>query len=124
LGADLAQVGQNLYRPPTVKGWQGGSHWINAATLVGRANLAQALLAFKGRYGGKLDPASVAQRYKQDGSESFSEFLADLFLQGDLPEAIRAELQQVTSASGGSENSQRMRELAFLITTLPEFQLC
>ena len=37
LGADLAALGQNLYHPPTTLGWQGGRHWINEATLIGRA---------------------------------------------------------------------------------------
>ena len=41
LAADLAALGQTLYNPPTTKGWAGGQHWLNAATVVGRERLAR-----------------------------------------------------------------------------------
>jgi uncharacterized protein (DUF1800 family) len=31
-----AALGQNLFAPPNVKGWPGGSAWIDSATLLGR----------------------------------------------------------------------------------------
>ncbi|MFV8671890.1 DUF1800 domain-containing protein [Ralstonia pseudosolanacearum] len=31
-----AQLGQNLFAPPNVKGWPGGDAWINSNTLLGR----------------------------------------------------------------------------------------
>ncbi len=39
-----AALGQNLYAPPNVKGWDGGRAWINANALVTRYNLPKALL--------------------------------------------------------------------------------
>ncbi|HKV44270.1 MAG TPA: DUF1800 domain-containing protein [bacterium] len=44
-----AEAGQHLFFPSTVKGWDGGKAWINAATVFARANLAGDLLA--GRLG-------------------------------------------------------------------------
>ncbi len=32
----VAQLGQNLFSPPNVKGWPGGEAWINSTTLLGR----------------------------------------------------------------------------------------
>jgi len=32
----LAQLGQNLFAPPNVKGWPGGDAWINSTTLLAR----------------------------------------------------------------------------------------
>jgi uncharacterized protein (DUF1800 family) len=32
----LAQLGQNLFSPPNVKGWPGGEAWINSTTLLAR----------------------------------------------------------------------------------------
>jgi uncharacterized protein (DUF1800 family) len=32
----LAQLGQNLFAPPNVKGWPGGEAWINSTTLLAR----------------------------------------------------------------------------------------
>lgn len=44
LGAELAELGQNLYDPPTLKGWPGGRAWINSATIIGRIQLATRLI--------------------------------------------------------------------------------
>ncbi len=38
-------LGQDLFRPPNVGGWAGGRDWLNARTIVGRANFAAALVA-------------------------------------------------------------------------------
>ena len=32
----MAQLGQNLFAPPNVKGWPGGEAWINSTTLLAR----------------------------------------------------------------------------------------
>jgi uncharacterized protein (DUF1800 family) len=36
-----AQLGLDLYNPPNVRGWLGGTRWINASTLIKRTQLAQ-----------------------------------------------------------------------------------
>ena len=38
-----ALLGQNVFTPPNVKGWPGGEHWINSATLLGRKQLVERL---------------------------------------------------------------------------------
>lgn len=38
--AALKQLGQVLFAPPNVKGWEGGRAWINSSTLLFRYNLA------------------------------------------------------------------------------------
>jgi uncharacterized protein (DUF1800 family) len=42
LGA--GQLGQRLFDPPTVKGWEGGEAWITTSTLLGRGNMAGMLI--------------------------------------------------------------------------------
>src|SRR5262249_39992993 len=39
----LEDLGQNVFYPPSVKGWDGGPSWLNAQTLLFRQNLALAL---------------------------------------------------------------------------------
>ena len=41
--ADHRALGQDLFQPPTVKGWEGGRLWITSATLLQRANFAASL---------------------------------------------------------------------------------
>lgn len=36
-------MGQQLFRPPNVKGWPGGTHWITSTTLVARNGFAEFL---------------------------------------------------------------------------------
>ena len=92
LAQDVADLGQDLCRPPTVKGWTGGRYWINTATLVGRHNLAASLLQSGKPYDGKLDPWAVAQKHGHATPESGARFLLDLFLQGDLEPGVREAL--------------------------------
>ena len=126
LGHDLAGLGRNLYHPPTVKGWIGGRHWINSATLVGRHNLALALLQGSGPYADKLNPWAVAQRHGCSTLKSAMRFLLDLFLQGDLdPDVYETVLKTAQAPAGiGSDDPEGMlRRFAHLVVTLPEFHL-
>ncbi|MEM7387109.1 MAG: DUF1800 domain-containing protein, partial [Verrucomicrobiota bacterium] len=40
VAAGLSQMGQVLFRPPNVAGWDGGKSWINTNTLLNRYNVA------------------------------------------------------------------------------------
>ena len=126
LARDLANLGLNLYHTPTVKGWTGGRHWINSATMVGRHNLALALLKGSGPYGDKLNPRAVAKKHGFLKPESTARFLLDLFLQGDLesnvPDAL-PKIAKVSAGTGGGDLAESIRRFAYAIVTLPEFQL-
>ena len=54
LAQRLAQLGQEVFYPPNVKGWDGGRTWINSSTLLGRANLVRDVM-FAGVDGVNLD---------------------------------------------------------------------
>jgi uncharacterized protein (DUF1800 family) len=126
LGRDLAGLGQNLYNPPTVKGWPGGRHWINNATLVGRHNLALALLQGSGPYADKLNPWVVAQKHGYSTSESAMELMIDLFLQDDLDPGIYDTLLKTVEApagTGSDDPGRVLRRFVHMVVTLPEFQL-
>jgi uncharacterized protein (DUF1800 family) len=113
LAADLARLGQELYEPPTIKGWAGGLSWINSLTLLGRAKLAEALLAESGAYEGKLDPAAVASRNGHLAKDGAKQFLIDLWLQGDL----------ALETGTGDAHPADPRHIAARLASLPEFQL-
>ncbi|MHC4694372.1 MAG: DUF1800 domain-containing protein [Planctomycetota bacterium] len=126
LAGDLADLGQNLYHPPTVKGWIGGRRWINNATMVARHNLALALLQGSGPYGDKLNPKTVAKKHGFSTPESTARFLLDLFLQGDMESNVRNTLPKIAKASagaGGGDLEEPISRFTYAIVTLPEFQL-
>ncbi|MGE3182871.1 MAG: DUF1800 family protein, partial [Phycisphaerae bacterium] len=43
-----SRLGQELYEPPNVKGWDGGPKWINTATLFGRYNAVRGMIFGEG----------------------------------------------------------------------------
>ena len=47
----LARAGQKLFYPPDVRGWRGGSNWLNAELIISRKQLLN-------RYLNKLIKAS------------------------------------------------------------------
>ena len=112
----LARLGQNLLHPPTVRGWAGGRSWINHATLAGRHNLAVALLKNDGAFGGKINPAAVADKYGRSGADAGARFFLDLFLQGDAAPGGAA-------AGGERDANAAARRAAGAVLALPEFQL-
>ncbi|HID76267.1 MAG TPA: DUF1800 family protein, partial [Planctomycetaceae bacterium] len=121
LGAQLAALGQDLCRPPTLDGWQGGRWWLNSATMIGRGRLAAALLSDEEPYSGRLDPLAVARSYGHHGREAAVKFLIDLFLQQDLDGLAGPQV-----AAGGpadADPAAGVRRAAHRIFTLPEFQL-
>jgi uncharacterized protein (DUF1800 family) len=121
LGKDLAALGQNLCMAPTAKGWAGGSAWISSATMVGRANLALALLRGSGSYGNGLDPLAVAAAHGRGGPEEALEFLAELLLGGAV-DAVRVTAMR-GDAAGVVEPGVRARQYAHALCLLPEYQL-
>ncbi len=59
----LAQLGQNLFAPPNVKGWPGGEAWINTTTLLARKQLLERLFRdedARPMAGGAMQTASIA----------------------------------------------------------------
>ena len=124
LATDLAKLGQELYEPPTTRGWAGGLSWINPLTLLGRARLAEDLLAESGAYEGKLDPGALAQRRNHQTKDGNPQFLADLYLQGNLaPRSIEALTPGPSPAGSGNARPADLRQLAACLASLPEFQL-
>jgi len=124
LAADLAELGQELYEPPTIRGWAGGLSWINPLTILGRAKLAEALLTESGAYEGKLDPGAVANRHGHPAKDGGRQFLVELYLQGDLAAETReARPTGLSAARSADTRPADPRRLAAQLASLPEFQL-
>jgi uncharacterized protein (DUF1800 family) len=125
LGRALTDLGQTLGQPPTFHGWAGGRAWINPATLLGRSNLALAMLAGEGPYADKLNPWILAQKSDQASANAAGEFLLDLLLQGDVPPSTSASLASAADkiADRSRNPDQWARRYTHLVVTLPEFHL-
>jgi len=124
LGA-LRRMGQILFLPPNVKGWDGGAAWLNSQTMLTRENFASSLMAKMGaanwmqRALQTMDPAGVARA------------LTATILQGDVSPASSERLSayldgtnvSALAALSGENADERVRGAAYLTMAMPAYQL-
>ena len=130
----MANLGQVLFAPPSVKGWDGGPAWLNGQTLLFRQNLALSLTSTEDvRFGRRCDPAATLTRHRRTGDEESVDFLLGVFLQRDVPAEARTALLEYLARAKTTKYpafwtsddvaNHRLRTVAHLTLTLPEFQL-
>lgn len=132
----LDLMGQNLYMPPSVKGWDGGRSWVNTSTLFVRQNILAFLLTGKKVQGydglansEKYDPSALlAELAKADpGSEKdinkVTEYLLRFTL-GSAPTEAKDDLQRFAAGLGAGASRDMITGMLLLITAMPEYQLC
>ncbi|MBC8116368.1 MAG: DUF1800 domain-containing protein, partial [Candidatus Saccharimonas sp.] len=114
----LADLGQDVFEPPSVKGWEGGRLWVNSSSLLMRTNFATALVSG--------DQLATLSKPILDGaggtSESVVARLDKLLLGGTADERLRAELVSHHKQAEGN-TVQKLRGLLQLVASLPEYQL-
>lgn len=123
-------LGQTLFAPPNVAGWDGGKAWLNSATLVARHNLAANMTASVESINDdasrkQIDPVGLIKKHGGEDLRAQAAFLLKLFLQNDVSDATRAKVNEF-AASGDPKNAereQRAREIAHTILVTPEYQL-
>jgi uncharacterized protein (DUF1800 family) len=121
LAAAMQQIGQGLFYPPNVKGWDGGRTWINASTILGRANLvAQLLSDNRTRFGGKKLDAYLTTLGVKSRQEKLG-LLEKLLLATPLAEAQHATL--LALANKASSDEKASEETLRALVALPEYQL-
>ncbi|MCG8649078.1 MAG: DUF1800 domain-containing protein [Pirellulales bacterium] len=120
LAASFQRLGQGLYYPPSVKGWDGGRTWINSSTLLGRSNLIRTLMEnSKTRFA----KGTLAEYLREQGVRSADDLIhlfETLLFAVPIPAQAKERITQLYG-TGGSE--QRVREAVHALCTLPEFQL-
>ncbi len=114
-----ARMGQKLFDPPSVKGWDGGRNWINSATLLTRMNAAAALARGEGGDVG-FDAAALARRCELSDPTSVQQFVADLLLDGAAPESLMTLMKE---QSQGADTPTALRRCAYAALVCPEYQL-
>ncbi|HVA45646.1 MAG TPA: DUF1800 domain-containing protein [Pirellulales bacterium] len=122
LHEDLQKLGQGLFFPPNVKGWDGGTAWINSSTLVGRANLVWAIVSDDGRMKTRVVADRLAALAGAPQPAAKAARLEELLLACPLPDAVQVQLASIASAGDGGER-QRLARLIHAVATLPEYQL-
>lgn len=121
LAVELGELGQKLFYPPNVKGWDGGTAWINSATLLGRANLVKRIVEDPVTKfgGGTLD--AYLDRLAWKGSREIVDRCAELLVAVELPGDVRSALAKQLDQT--KNRQQGLQQLLHTMGSLPEFQL-
>lgn len=139
----LRQLGQVLFAPPSVKGWDTGVSWISTNTLLDRYNDAALLVQGQppGQYAsavqrqreimpqapqivpfGPVDVRALFTAQELADSDSILAALQKRLIQGTLPESRLAALRQYLQEKKGNVDEQVRGALRLLMST-PDFQL-
>jgi uncharacterized protein (DUF1800 family) len=122
LARTCTQMGQNLYAPPSVAGWEWGRAWINSTTMLARANLVLALLSDDDEaMGHRCDPAKLAARHGFHQPADATRFLLDLLIPGPVEPSVKDPI--LKAAAKSTNRDAAVREAARRILNLPEYQL-
>jgi len=119
LSAACDAQGQELFAPPNVEGWVGGTVWINSSTLLERTNWAADVIWGRAENGlAPFDPHAWAARSKLPFDRVVGAFL-DLLLQGDIGD----EARRLALDPGHDGTLDGLRKVVQRLANCPEFQL-
>ncbi|MEP2776066.1 MAG: DUF1800 domain-containing protein [Luteolibacter sp.] len=137
------QLGQVLFAPPNVAGWDWGKAWINTNTLLTRYNLAGQLIkggamSFDGRMGGmiarrmgggdtgsKVGFTAIATEAERNDTTALVDGLIARFFGVPVPDKLRSSfIAYADSKKGVSFTDKELGELCHLMLSTPHYQLC
>jgi uncharacterized protein (DUF1800 family) len=123
LASACSRMGQSLFEPPSVAGWDGGPGWINSTAMLARANLALGLLSeADGGLSGRCDPWAIFNNRGSGKRPDLGGFFIDLLVQDAMAPEARRQIEQAATAKNSSDQAAA-REVVRLILTSPEYQL-
>jgi len=107
----LVAMGQELYAPPNVNGWDGERKWINSSTWSARAAFGEQVAALQesNPFTGHLPLGQIVPPDMTDPKQVV-DTLADRLFQGDLAPAVRQHLGEYLVATAEGPRPQRFRE--------------
>jgi uncharacterized protein (DUF1800 family) len=119
-----ARLGQVLFYPPNVGGWPGGRSWINATSLIGRANLAADMI--QGRLGANgRQPVDVLglirQQHAGTSPEQVISSITELVFGGTPDTTWSERVRAACDPTASPDNFARHAAIAILAS--PEAQL-
>lgn len=134
LPQQMGAMGQDLFHPPSVKGWDAGESWISSDTMMERFNFAARITTVRFDELMKTHtPTQLIQKFGLENSAQIVDYFLDLLVDGDVPASTRQRLVEYVSTDlDGKKMSMmgddrtldaKLRGLVHLIMTLPTYQL-
>jgi len=133
----MSRMGQSLFEPPTVKGWDGGQAWVSTDLMMERFNFATRVTQEKfDSIKGYITPSALVANQGLKTTNDAVNYLLNLLVDNDVPESTRDELTKYASKDNSgktfdlvSDNiddkliDSKLRGLVHIIMTLPTYQL-
>ncbi|MBI1337026.1 MAG: DUF1800 family protein [Phycisphaera sp.] len=127
----LSAMGQKLFDPPSVAGWDTGQYWINTSTLFTRQNTTTYLITGKlpfddgwnkDRIG--FDPTQIIADAPDRSTTTLVRHLMQTLL-GSSPTTVerRKSVLDFAQARKDPDSEDALIALLLLITAMPEYQL-
>jgi hypothetical protein len=135
LESSVRDMGQDLFDPPSVKGWEGGRSWINANVLLTRygalANLVDMPVSVPDRPRGNLDVIALLRGKEFKAPAEVVDYLLKCHLAVSVAAEKRKELIAYLGnlppssqwAEQRDEVNARLRGLLVLLFASPEYQM-
>lgn len=127
----MRMMGQRLFEPPSVAGWETGRAWINTSTLFVRQNLCTYLITGRLPYGSGrnadrqvYDPSPLLAGVDGRDAGAVVDRLARALLAVEVAPERRSVLLDFARERGGVMDRDTLTGLLLLITAMPEYQLC
>jgi len=127
----LQQMGQLIFAPPNVKGWDGGKSWISTSTLLFRYNFANYLLtgttdhpnAPAALQRAPVELAKIIPAELRDKPEELVEHLARRLFQTQPNNKQTQTFLAYLQSRAPDRGDETMRRLLHLMMSTPQFQL-
>jgi uncharacterized protein (DUF1800 family) len=117
----LANMGQNLYDPPDVAGWDLGKAWFSTGSMLARMNFASTLAGNQ-----RFNLATAAAPYGKS-PEALLSYVLDSIRTAPLESSVRAELAAYLRATtawtgSGAQLQAKVPGLVHLVASTAEYQ--
>lgn len=126
----LRAMGQDLFEPPSVAGWDGGRAWINTSTLLLRQNTCTYMITGKDPGGQwrrsrmQYDAMALLTGLDSPTPRQAVDHLSDTLLGPHVTADRRAPLYRFLEERQTGVTADTVTGLLLLITAMPEYQLC
>ena len=120
LHRSLREVGQAVFYPPNVKGWEGGRIWINSSTLLGRSNLVHAMVTSESTTFNGDDLQTMLAKSKLQTPQQIIDRIEQTLFAVPIGDDVK---QQILTSQNGLDTAQQFTNILHQLATLPQFQL-
>jgi uncharacterized protein (DUF1800 family) len=135
VATEIGRMGQSLFDPPNVKGWDGGTAWIATDTMMERFNFTTRLTQQKfDAVEGYVKPSELVQSQGLTAPDAMIDYFLTLLVDNEVSQNVPTDLlQYFTTDSAGKQINplqndrvldSKLRGVVHLIMTLPVYQFC